>query len=165
MTTTKKKINSRAKGQRAERELVKKFSKFWGSDFARTPLSGGMATLGKKYNVDVSGDVVTDDPSWPFSVECKHHDSSWNLESLFNPKNPIEKWWGQCCKAADSAGKRPLLVFKKNRGPFYAMLVTDKDLDFPNFEFTKCASIMSSYQPKKIMLLDDFLSTPKAMWL
>jgi hypothetical protein len=57
-----KKINSRRKGQTAERKLVKLFEKWWGSKFFRTPGSGAFATRGfaGMNTASMAGDIITD---------------------------------------------------------------------------------------------------------
>ena len=159
------KINSRSKGQRAERELVKRFSVWWGGEpFFRTPLSGGLATMGHSFKgVEITGDISTPDPNFCFCVEAKHHES-WAFEQLFNEKNIIEKWWDQACKQAVSSNKKPLLVFKKNHGPFYAAFIASAIepqvlIPYNTIKFNGVRSKMT------IMLLDDFFSIPKETWL
>lgn len=120
--TPKKKINGRTKGARNERELAKVFTEWWGEQFVRTPLSGGWAK-GKK---SVSGDLVSkeDNTKFPFSLEAKCVEG-WTFDVLWNPGSLIFKWWEQCLEDALNAGKIPLLVFKRNLKPWFAM-TTDR---------------------------------------
>lgn len=159
------KINSRSKGQRAERELVKRFSAWWGTEFFRTPLSGGLATMGHSFKgVEIHGDISTsDEANFPFCVECKHHEK-WDFSQLWNEKNIIEKWWSQACDQAKVSSKKPLLVFKKNNGPFYAAFIAsalDPKVLIPynTIKFNGTRSKMT------IILLEDFFKIPKETWL
>lgn len=119
----KKKINSRTKGQSAERKLVKLFSTWWGSDFFRTPGSGAFATKGFA-GIDTSsmaGDLVTTDSTFPFCVESKKVEG-WTLEQILTSnKTKIHAWWEQTVRECPP-DKVPLLVFTKNHSPIYCML-------------------------------------------
>lgn len=120
-----KKKNSRQKGQRGERALVKKFEAWWDEEFFRTPASGGLATMGFQFKgIEISGDVSTPDPSFPFCVEGKNCEG-WSLEKLLTaPKNDIYRWWKQTVLETPE-GKIPLLVFKRNRHPWLFMIFVD----------------------------------------
>lgn len=78
--------HNRSKGAANEAKAVKTFTEWWVGpngekyDFKRTPQSGG-STLAKEFQV--SGDICSNDPDFPFSVECKR-DAGWDLEQLFN---------------------------------------------------------------------------------
>jgi len=68
--------------------------------------------------------------AWIFSVEVKFHGprgeakkEPWLLEDiLWTKKAPVLRFWRQCRQAAVAAGKRPLLLIKKNRKPWIAGL-------------------------------------------
>jgi len=122
-TPKKKKINSRTKGQSAERRLAKLFSAWWGSEFFRTPGSGAFATKGFA-GIDTSsmaGDLVTTDSTFPFCVESKKVEG-WTLEQILTSnKTKIHSWWEQTVRECPP-DKVPLLVFTKNHSPVYCML-------------------------------------------
>lgn len=116
-------VNSRRKGQTAERKLVKLFEAWWGSKFFRTPGSGAFATRGFM-GLDVSqmaGDLVTPDVTFPFCVESKKVEG-WTLEQMLtSQKTKVHAWWEQA--TTESPPNRiPLLVFTKNHAPLYAMM-------------------------------------------
>lgn len=114
-------VNGRKKGQTAERKLAKLFSTWWGSDFARTPLSGGFATAKFREDWNACGDLVTPDKTFPFCVESKKVEG-WTLEQMLtSQKTHIHKWWEQTVQETPE-GKIPLLVFTKNHAPLYAMM-------------------------------------------
>jgi hypothetical protein len=116
---TKKRKNGRVKGSRAELAVAKLFSTWWGSDFARTPQSGGFRTRKFREDWNAEGDLVTPDETFPFSVEVKCHEG-WTLDNLLTGSDTTDLWcwWDQ---AIDQAGdiKQPLLVFKRNHMPWY----------------------------------------------
>ena len=86
---SKKKINSREKGARGERALVKKFEAWWGAEFFRTPGSGAFATRGfDSEELSLAGDIITLDESFPFCVECKNAEG-WHLEQLLTTKKCV----------------------------------------------------------------------------
>lgn len=117
----KKRVNGRKKGQTAERKLAKLFSDWWGSEFARTPLSGGFATAKFREDWNACGDLVTPDKTFPFCVESKKVEG-WSLEQLLtSDKTLIHKWWKQTLDETPE-GKIPLLVFAKNHSPLYAIM-------------------------------------------
>lgn len=114
-------VNGRKKGQTAERKLAKMFSAWWGSEFTRTPLSGGFATAKFREDWNACGDLVTPDKSFPFCVESKKVEG-WTLEQmLMSDKTHMHKWWEQTVTETPQ-GKLPLLVFTKNHAPLYAMM-------------------------------------------
>lgn len=129
---TKKKINSRDKGARFERDLVKRFSEWWSTEFFRTPLSGGLATMGFQFKgVEITGDISTPDPTFPFCVESKACEG-WALEQLLTaPKNQIYAWWAQTVGECPDH-LVPLLVFKRNHHCWlFCMRKGDFLLDLP----------------------------------
>ena len=66
----KKKVNGKAKGGVYERKIAKLMTEWTGVKFERVPASGGLHW--KKDN-RVYGDIVCNDPTFPFVVECKNH--------------------------------------------------------------------------------------------
>lgn len=117
----KGKINSRQKGKRGEREVAKLLSAWWGAEFTSTPLSGGFSTKTFRNDWNAAGDIVTPDHSFPFTVEVKNCEG-WHLEQLLtSDKCLFYSWWKQ---AVDETlpGKKTLLVFTRNRQPWYVCM-------------------------------------------
>jgi len=132
----KKRVNGRKKGQAAERKLAKLFADWWGSDFARTPLSGGFATAKFREDWNACGDLVTPDSTFPFCVESKKVEG-WKLEQLLtSDKTLIHQWWKQTVEETPE-GKKPLLVFTRNRAPLFAMML--------GFHFYETMSIITPF--------------------
>lgn len=111
-------VNSRSKGGRYERELVKKFEDFWGSHFSRTPYSGAWTGNKTQEGFDtVTGDIMTaHEENFPFSVEGKMREG-WTLEHLVNNTGEIRDWWGQTVRDGENGNKVPLLIFRRNYLP------------------------------------------------
>jgi len=159
----KKKINSRDKGQRGERALVKKFSEWWGADFHRTPGSGSFATRGFKHeDMSMAGDLMTTDKQFPFCVEVKWQES-WHMEQLLKSDVCAPwQWWKQAVD--ESFGQIPLLVFKRNRQPWYYMVGAQLARDFiPGRRFILCEP--SSGLEVAVGLASDLFKMSKQEWL
>tara|TARA_R100000700_G_C3171733_1_gene146282 strand:+ start:530 stop:949 length:420 start_codon:yes stop_codon:yes gene_type:complete len=95
-------INSRDKGNRAEREVAKTINRYLGTNCRRTPLSGGLS---------IKGDIIDIDPD---SVAAQYHFEIKNTKKLSLPM-----WWKQINN--DNTSKIPVNIFKMN-GKFYSTL-------------------------------------------
>jgi len=62
-------INSQAKGKRGELEVVKIINKYLGTNFRRTPNSGGLSIKGDIIDID------NDNPLYEFHIEIKNTNS------------------------------------------------------------------------------------------
>ena len=101
------KINSQAKGKRAEREVAKLINKSLGTNVRRTPQSGGMSIKG-----DII-DINPDSAAYQFHFEVKDQ-----------KKLMIPKWWEQIDGDCPLA-KTPVNVFKMNAQFYATMQFTD----------------------------------------
>ena len=101
------KINSQAKGKRAEREVAKLINRYLDTNVRRTPQSGGMSIKG-----DII-DINPDSPAYQFHFEVK------NQKKLMIPK-----WWEQIDDDCPVA-KTPVNVFKMNAQFYATMQFTD----------------------------------------
>ena len=101
------KINSQAKGKRAEREVAKLINRYLGTNVRRTPQSGGMSIKG-----DII-DINPDSPAYQFHFEVKDQ-----------KKLMIPKWWEQIDDDCPVA-KTPVNVFKMNAQFYATMQFTD----------------------------------------
>jgi len=114
------------KGPRGEREAVVMLEKWWRRlepevEMVRTPKSGGWAHAAK---FKARGDVMVDPGTerFPFSVEVKRREA-WSPDHLLDGRpSPVWKWWLQCQAAARDEELEPLLLFRKNRRPWLAVL-------------------------------------------
>ena len=102
-----RKINSQAKGKRAEREVAKLINRYLGTNVRRTPQSGGMSIKG-----DII-DINPDSAAYQFHFEVKDQ-----------KKLMIPKWWEQIDDDCPLA-KTPVNVFKMNAKFYATMQFTD----------------------------------------
>jgi|TARA_R100000149_G_C5875575_1_gene139376 Holliday junction resolvase len=101
------KINSQAKGKRAEREVAKLINKYLDTNVRRTPQSGGLS---------IKGDIIDINPD---SAAYKFH-----FEVKDQKKLMIPKWWEQIDDDCPLA-KTPVNVFKMNSQFYATMQFTD----------------------------------------
>lgn len=165
-------VNGRTKGATAERKLAKLFSKWWGSDFARTPMSGGFATAKFREDWNAAGDLVTPDPTFPFCVESKKVEG-WKLEQLLTSnKTIIHSWWKQTIDETPDMGvksKMPLLVFTKNHSPLYGMMRYEDmsrvyGQNYENF-FTQSMTTRMNGQLVVIFDMKHLFASSKEKWM
>lgn len=118
---------SRNKGASAEREVADLLQSWWspveaGCRFVRTPLSGGWGGKDLRRGFRASGDLMTTAEKFPFVVEVKRREK-WSMDTLLAGKrSPVWGWWEQAVAAADEQDAVPLMIFRKSREPWYAML-------------------------------------------
>ena len=101
------KINSQAKGKRAEREVAKLINKYLDTNVRRTPQSGGLS---------IKGDIIDINPD---SAAYQFH-----FEVKYQIKLMIPKWWEQIDDDCPVA-KTPVNVFKMNAQFYATMQFTD----------------------------------------
>ena len=92
--------NGRVKGASFEREVARMLYDELGITFKRDL---------RQYQESGHGDLIADDPDWPFELELKRY-----------AKGPIsgpDAWWEQVRVAAEKSGKRPALIYKYDRQP------------------------------------------------
>lgn len=151
-------INSKAKGSDFERKIAKVLSRWWGEEFHRTPMSGGLQW---KQDNRVAGDIVTPpDSIYPFTTECKKREE-WNFEQVLKGTGDVEKYWQQATKDSEKVSMRPLLIFSKNFAPNY-MMIRKSD-----FEAILCGSNASfnyflihkpGCEDRVVCILEDFIA-------
>lgn len=118
MAEKKKRVNSKAKGSEYERKIARLLSEYWGEEFHRTPMSGG---LHWKDDNRVAGDIVTPPTSiYPWTTECKKR-QEWGFEQVLKGTGEVESWWKQSERDGERVGLRPLVIFAKNFSPNYMM--------------------------------------------
>lgn len=87
---------SRTKGAKAERDVAKELFAELGMTFKRDL---------RQYQEAEYGDLVCDDPAFPFSIEVKHYTKGWTCKPA---------WEAQAIKAAENAGKLPCVIYRHN---------------------------------------------------
>jgi hypothetical protein len=156
------KINSKKKGSEYELKIAKTLSKWWGEEFHRTPMSGG---LHWKQDNRVAGDIVTPpDSLYPFTTECKKREE-WSLEQVLKGTGNVEKWWQQSVNDGERVELKPILIFSKNFAPNYLMLRYSDFVEIaPQIVEFNYFVIYVNSEVRVICVLEDFLnSVPKEM--
>lgn len=110
------KINSKSKGNKAERDAAKWWQEWTGYEFGRVPASGGLRW--KKVENVTSDIICTHDKHsrrFPFSIEVKCY-KDINFEHLLLGKktSKIHKFWQQACRDSERANKLPCLMMRYN---------------------------------------------------
>ncbi len=90
---------SRNKGARVEREIAQKLDMLLGIRFSRNLEQSRTAA---------HGDLVADDPGFPFSIECKSRAAGISC---------LTAWKEQASRSAALCGKIPAVAFKFDRQP------------------------------------------------
>jgi hypothetical protein len=113
---SKKKINSRAKGNRFENKVAKTLNdRFNTKEFCRTPGSGAFATTHSlpEY-LKVYGDLITPE-KFKFIIECKKGYDGEQVSDLLNPKSSISKMIAQAHRDSKKSSRKFLLIIGQNR--------------------------------------------------
>lgn len=111
--------NGRAKGKRAEREVVHMIRPWWATrepdvEFVRTPLSGGWSTESVRGRFRAAGDIMTTSDKWPFVVEVKRREA-FSLGAFVDGRaSVVWGWWRQSVKDAATLDAAPMLWFRKS---------------------------------------------------
>lgn len=126
-------INSKTKGSTFERKLAKMLSEWSGQEFHRTPMSGALHWANDKRVIsDIVPPQVLVDAGWPFSIEAKCVECSWEFNTFMEGTSvTLQQHWKQCYEDSQREGLLPMLVFKKNRRDVYMMITESlfKELD------------------------------------
>lgn len=120
--TRKKKINSKAKGNRGENQIIKQLEKrFVGHKFLRTPDSGARVggqnffkNIGLEQNVInmLSSDIITPE-KFKFELESKkYNQDSVRLFHFFVNKDthPVNDWWREVVENSLKTNREPMLI-------------------------------------------------------
>ena len=113
---------SRNKGASFERAIARRIRDWLGEDWTvkRNPTDRQKCAAG-------AGEFEIVGPfDFPFAIECKAHES-FDYSQLFRRPltGPLIGFWEQAVAQADSCGKLPLLLMKRNNGPVLAVAGID----------------------------------------
>lgn len=102
---------SKHRGNGYENEVAKQLTSWSGAEFHRTPGSGSLGWASENH---VEADVIAP-PSLDFNyiVECKRY-ADWTLWNLLKGNSYFPAFWAQAVREGASAGKVPLLVYRRN---------------------------------------------------
>lgn len=119
-------INSKQKGNTFELKVAKMLSDWSGEKFHRTPMSGALHWAN---DTRVISDIVPPqslvDKGWPFSIECKKTETSWEISAFLDGTSPFWKQWQQCWDDAQREQMKALLVFNKNYRDIYTAMTLE----------------------------------------
>ena len=90
--------NSRNKGAQFERKIASELYQLLGITFTRDL---------EQYRKCDRGDLIPDDPAFPFLIECK------KTARVLTACDPA--WWDQAHRAALAAGTRPAVIWASDR--------------------------------------------------
>ncbi len=165
MSKDKKPVNGKKKGNGFERKVAKMLSDWSGHPFHRTPMSGALHWSNDKRVV--SDIVPPQELKWPFSVECKNVESSWEFNTLLESTCLFWKHWTQAQEDAIRENMVPILVFTKNyRNVFIALEnhsfeqlleLSQGDCNFFTKEYLKISN--PAFGNLVILPFDSFLDT------
>ena len=159
--------NPKSKGNTFERKVANMLTEWSGVKFMRTPASGAIHNFQDKR---VVSDIVPplSIGKFPFSIECKNVNCSWELSNLLEgTSETLNAHWTQCVTDAEREGLLPMLVFTKNFRKVYTVLryvdfkrlnialdkllrVTTVQVDVVIFDFQEFLSAVSCDQLTKI---------------
>ncbi len=123
----------RRKGSAAEREVAELLRAWWdsvepGVIFKRTPGSGGWSSPDARAAFKTAGDLVTTAARFPWCVEVKRREG-WSWATLRAGRaSPVWGWWAQAGRQAAECGLEPMLLFRRSREPWSAMVKDSNDL-------------------------------------
>ena len=112
----KKKINSRAKGNRFENKISKLLNeRFNTNDFCRTPGSGAFATTHRlPEHLQLHGDLITP-LKFKYIVECKSGYNEERICDLMNPNSNINNMIATAFRDSHKSGKKFLFIIGQDR--------------------------------------------------
>jgi hypothetical protein len=142
-----KMVNPRAKGAIGENKVKEVLDDATGLVFERTPGSGNGA---------IKGDLHIPGYKNAFCIEVKNYAESPFNDKIFTSKTSnLVLWWEKLVK--QSAGKKPLLIFKYNRSKLFVgtSIKPTKVKKYVEIAWLSCY----------IMLLDDWLKEEEIVWL
>lgn len=118
-------INSKQKGNDFELKVAKLLTEWSGEKFHRTPASGA---LHWENDNRVVSDIVPPQTlvGWPFSIECKKVETSWEFNTFIEGTSvTLKEHWKQCYGDAQREQMIPMLVFTKNYRDTYMMITQE----------------------------------------
>ena len=150
--------NPKEKGNDHERKVAKLLSDWSGQKFMRTPMSGAIHNFKDKR---VVSDIVAPLSlgNWPFSIECKKVENSWEFSSFIDGTSmTLKDHWKQCCDDAEREDMVPMLVFTKNYRDIFIMITKDTFYQL-EIEPESYINLVHKEQDLVIMKFSDLLSS------
>lgn len=157
-----KRLNSKKKGNRVELELTKILTKKLGKPFSRSVGSGNrgwqVRNLPKHAKETFSGDLCPPE-GFRWVIECKGgYDVDLN-GMIGEERSALNKFIAQSSHDAEQSGRKPLIVWKRTRRPWVAMVRRSDLGDTDHF------SVYMQYKEWTIVALDELLDAfPASFW-
>jgi Holliday junction resolvase len=153
-----KKINTGQKGKRTERQIVKILSERFQEPFSRTIGSGNrfsqVPNMPQHAQEVFTGDLVTPE-NFGFVVESKGGYENIDLNAILEDGNSqLDEFIKQVSFDSGRCGRKPMVVWKKDRKPWLAILLT-KNLPHLDWQYRII------YREWSIITLKELLSLPK----
>lgn len=125
----KKKVDGKAKGNRVELNLCKFLTKHFGEEFSRAPGSGArtsqVAYLPEHAKKTLTGDICVPE-GFRWVIECKGgYEDDMHLENILNGDEGLtrlDEFIEQVTKDAHYCGRKPIILWKRNRKSWIAMI-------------------------------------------
>lgn len=146
-------IDSKAKGTKAETEVVKKLQEVTGLAWARSPLSGATSYCkGDVWLPPTTGKISK------YCIEVKWYEDDQITCNLLNQtESQIEKWWAQTVREAGQMNAKPMLIFRKNRGKFIVCVSDKLNCDVNCLTLEKNKTIIYMYLLEEVINLFEFI--------
>jgi Holliday junction resolvase len=161
----KKKVDGGRKGKRVERELVSEFTTRFGEGFSRSLGSGNrwgqVKNLPKHAKDTLSGDICCP-PGFKWVLESKGGYEGIDFWTIFQRGNStIDEFLDQVSKDSTRTGRKPMLLYKRDRKPWIAFVPT-KELEGREFKYRLIYGKWSAVALKDLFeLQDDFFFEEK----
>lgn len=159
---TKKKINGKKKGNRVELELCKKLTEHFGETFSRSIGSGNrfsqISHMPEHAKQTLTGDVCVPE-NFQFVIEVKGgYDDDVDFSSVLEGGcSRINEFIKQSEKDAQISGRKPIVLWKRSRKPWVAMIKFD--------DYKSTSSHYMMYNDWIIISLNKILEeTEKGFW-
>lgn len=108
-------VDSRQKGYRAETQCKELLTKITGLNWQRIPASGALSEVH-----GLKGDLYIPGENNKYCVEVKSYkESAINHLLVSGAGKPLLDWIEQAIRQGEQVNKKPLLIFKHDRSPFY----------------------------------------------
>lgn len=123
----KKKVNGKQKGNRTELNLCKMLTKHFGEEFSRAPGSGARTSqiqyLPEHAKKTLTGDICVPE-GFKWVIECKGgYEDDMNLVNVCDGNVArLDEFIEQVTKDAEYCGRQPLILWKRNRKPWIAIV-------------------------------------------
>jgi hypothetical protein len=149
--TRKKKLNSRAKGNRFENKIAKMLNeRFETNEFCRSPGSGAFATTHNLPSyLKIYGDLITPE-KFKYVIEIKKGYNDERVSDLLNPKSQIFNMIGQAHRDSKKSSRKFILIIGQDRRD--PMAITN-ELNLP-VRGSKVSGVFNDVQVEMFKLAD-----------